>query len=358
MFWKRAKPFSLVSKLVTCYCASLFLILAFVTLTIYPSLKVLLKHAEITQQIMTLFLTKLCLRNLFIGIWVAALGSVFASYLIAKYSLKSLSAFSTDMSEMKIDPIDLTLAKDKYPKELDELAEICNEMFVKINSKFKSIKRFSTLLAHELKNPLHCLQNATEVNLSKPLSVDEYQTLLEENLEEYKNISMLIDDLLFIARNEEGLISLNIENIAAAELISPIVDYYQYLADEKNISIQLEGDLPLRVDITLFKRVMANLLDNAVKFSFPSSMIYIKSREENSKAVITIENQGPSIKQALLPYLFKEFYLSNELNRHEEQRGLGVGLKIVGSIVKAHEGEVFLKCSNNKKTVVTLVLPS
>lgn len=136
------------------------------------------------------------------------------------------------------------------------------------------------------------------------------------------------------------------------------MDYYQYLADEKSISIQLEGDLPLRVDITLFKRVMANLLDNAVKFSFPSSMIYIKSREENSKAVITIENQGPSIKQALLPYLFKEFYLSNELNRHEEQRGLGVGLKIVGSIVKAHEGEVFLKCSNNKKTVVTLVLPS
>jgi two-component system heavy metal sensor histidine kinase CusS len=311
--------------------------LGLLTALVYPSLQDIIYHAARSKLETTHLLANLCLKKLFIGIWLAAIGSVLASVIISQYNLRYLKKFSRDLAATNLDQLNGALKPNDYPKELDLLTETCNQMFAKLDNKFKELKEFSTILAHELRNPIHCLQTSTEVSLSKTLSLEEHSALLMTNLEEYKSLSSLIDNLLFLARCDQKLIPLSYESIASIALMADLVSYYQYLADEKKMTLRLEGNEDLKVDKTLFKRVLANLLDNAIKYAPPGSTVLIKTELEAEHVLISVSDSGSGFKEG-------------------EKKGLGLGLKIVRSIIDAHQGELNIK-SNKHGNTILLRLP-
>lgn len=126
--------------------------------------------------------------------------------------MKPIKKFTDELASISASSLDKRLPYEGNPKELQELAATCNNMLFRIESAFSHIKQFSASMAHELRNPIHYLQTATEITLAKPQTVETYQNVLQTHLEEYQNLNQLIENLLFLTRCEHGQLPLNLKN--------------------------------------------------------------------------------------------------------------------------------------------------
>jgi len=354
MSWKFVKPMSITHRLLLIFILSTVLMLSVLTGLIYPPLRELLQQSQINHELSSHLLTQICIKKLFVGIWLSALILFAACYLLTKKSLQPIACFTKKLASINASSLDKRFHNDGHPKELRQLAATCNEMLFRIESAFLHIKQFSASMAHELRNPVHYLQTATEITLAKPQSVEAYQHLLQTHLEEYQNLNKLIDNLLFLTRSERGMLQLKHNILSANDLIQSIVDYFQFCAEEKKIEVQVLGDAQIEVDELLFKRVIANILDNSLSYTNQGGKVII-TIEKNHHTQIKISDNGIGIEKEHLPLLCQGFY---RVNHQTEQKntGVGLGLAIAKSIMENHRGSLDITSKAHVGTTVTLTL--
>jgi two-component system heavy metal sensor histidine kinase CusS len=353
MFWKNAKPISLVAKLTILYCFSLLIIISIITGYIYYPLNEILHYSK---HIPTNFPTTLvftCIRKLFIVVGFAAALSTLLSYLITKKSLKHLYRFSSSLSKIKSHSLDTRLDSRQFPKELDKLSHTCNEMLENIQKDFCELKRFSANIAHELRNPIHYLQNTAEVTLSKPQTEVAYREMLENHFEEHQNLSVLIDNLLLLARSEYQLNAPDKAMIDMNRMVSDLIEYYSYLAEEKSIRFNVQVQNSVVADQALLKRAIANIIDNAVKFSPADSEITIQGKHYHSNYQLTVIDKGIGISNEALQSIFSPFHKQIKDNAN----GLGLGLAIAKAIIYQHGGEIDIQSNLGSGTAIIIKLP-
>lgn len=352
MFWKRVSQCSIVNRLLFIYLISIVVILGSMTWILYPPLKDLMIFSKSVHHEPAYLLTKWCFKKLFIGLWLAAGGTAIISYYLVNHSLRHIDLFSKELALIHADALEKRLTINHHPKELESLAITCNNMLSRIDAAFKHLTQFAAGIAHELRTPLHYLQNATEVTLAKPQTTDTYEQLLNTHLEEYEHLKKLIDNLLFLSRNEFGEIQLEQQQVHAKQLVQDIIEYYQCLADAKEISIHVTGDTVLLVDVTLFKQVIANILDNAIHYSQAQKTITISIQPQNtSSPTIEIRDEGLGIAPEHLPHVFQGFYRANDTS-HSHHNGLG--LAISKSIMRRHNGDITIESTLGTGTTVQL----
>ncbi len=331
------------------------LILIVITGLVYPPLKELLHVAHINHEQYNFVLTQICIKKFFIGLWVSALILICASYLVAKKSMKPIYDFAEELELINASSLDKRLKNEGHPKELRQLAATCNAMLFRIESAFLHIKQFSASMAHELRNPVHYLQTATEITLAKPQSIEAYQHLLQTHMEEYQQLTQLIDNLLFLTRSEHGQIQLNRKQLPAKDLINSIVEYYHSSALDKGIEIQVVGNARIEVDEHLFKRVISNVIDNSLKYTKQGGTILITIEEKVNHIQITIKDNGIGIAKEHLPLLCQGFYRVDH-STNNENAGIGLGLAIAKSIMTIHNGQIDIQSQPDLGTVVSLLL--
>lgn len=356
MSWKFANSMSIVNRLLLIFVTTILLILTVITVLIYPPLKELLHLAQMNQEQYHFVLAQICIKNFFIGLWVSALILICASYWVAKKSMSPVYNFSEELASINASSLDKRLKDEGHPQELRQLAVTCNAMLLRIEHAVLHIKQFSASMAHELRNPVHYLQTATEITLAKPQSIETYQNLLHSHLEEYHHLTRLIDNLLFLTRSEHGQIQLNPKSLSAKKMIHSVVEYYHATALEQGIEIQVAGDARIVVDEPLFKRVISNLIDNSLKYTQQGGTILIKIEEtETHQIQITIKDTGIGIAKEHLPLLCQGFYRVNH-STHDKYSGLGLGLAIAQSIMNIHSGQIEIESEPGQGTAVILRL--
>lgn len=334
----------------------MLLILIVITGLVYPPLKELLHVAHINHEQYNFVLTQICIKKFFIGLWVSALILICASYLVAKKSMKPIYNFAEELASINASSLDKRLKNEGHPKELRQLAATCNAMLFRIESAFLHIKQFSASMAHELRNPVHYLRTATEITLAKPQSVEAYQHLLQTHMEEYQNLTQLIDNLLFLTRSEHGQIQLNRKQLPAKDLINSIVEYYHSTALDKEIEIKVVGNARIEVDEHLFKRVISNVIDNSLKYTKRGGAIVITIEEKAHHDIqITIKDNGIGIAKEHLPLLCQGFYRVDH-STSNENIGIGLGLAIAKSIMTIHNGQIDIQSEPGLGTLVSLFL--
>ena len=291
---------------------------------------------------------------LFFGTLLAGVTGMF----IARRGLSPLRRIAVVIQRIRASQLHERLAPAKWPQELTVLATSFDEMLDRLEDSFTRLSRFSTDIAHELRTPLNNLMGETEVALTKTRNIEEYQQILESSLEEYTRLSHMIEGLLFLARAENTDIKLDLTEIEALNEIQNVLEYYDALAEERQIHVQCSGKGSVYADPLLLRRAVTNILSNAFRYSPSGTNIRIDIQEDGDQfLLISINDNGIGIEAEELNNIFERFYRTPGAKSHDT-RGSGLGLAIVKSIMDLHGGTIDVQSKPTQGTTVLLRFPT
>jgi two-component system heavy metal sensor histidine kinase CusS len=228
--------------------------------------------------------------------------------------------------------------------ELQVLSNALNQMLARLEDGFAQLSRFSEDLAHEMRTPLSNLMGHTQQSLRYSRSVEDYQNLLVSNQEEYERLARMIDSMLFLARTEHSHASLNGEFINLHDLVEQLCEYFEGIAQERDMKLINQAQGELWADPALIRRALANLLSNALRYGSPATSVIIDTLAKGDGIEVSVLNQGQPISAQHLPRLFERFYRCDPSRNQPDDSG-GLGLAIVRSIMQLHGGEVTVDSS-------------
>lgn len=282
--------------------------------------------------------------------------SLLAGEFLAGVILRPLERITRTARQITVRNLDSRIELPQAKDEIRQLAVTFNEMLEKIHNSFLSQKIFFQDVSHELRTPLAILKGEMEVALKRVRSQEEYSSILKSNLEEINRINRIIESLLFLSRFDNNEITLNREAVDAAGLLRGVLDDMDILIKSRSISVEIEAgqDIILDIDKEKFRRVFSNLLDNAVKYTPSGGWIKITLHKDKDKALIQVADNGRGISPESLPFIFDRFF---QEDKARGSGGFGLGLSIVRSIVKAHQGDIRVSSQLDKGSAFIISLP-
>jgi len=273
--------------------------------------------------------------GIIIGISVFA---ILAAWVATRQAHAPLHDLSAKISSISSDHLDLRLEESKVPAELAELVHTFNTMIIKMEGVFERLSNFSADIAHELRTPITNMITQTEVSLSKARDTDEYREILYSNLEEFEHMSKMVSDMLFLAQTDNGLIQPTFEHLRLVDEVKELFDYYEAFAEEREVELVLNGECPgMLGDKSMLRRALSNLLSNAIDHTAQGKTVVIDLDSDGKAVIVSIENSGIGITPEQLPKIFDRFFQADPSRQRE---GAGLGLAIVQSIIKVHNGSI------------------
>jgi two-component system heavy metal sensor histidine kinase CusS len=244
----------------------------------------------------------------------------------------------------------------EVPIELEDLVSSFNDMLKRIEEGFVQLSNFSADIAHELRTPVTNLTTQTEVALGQARSAEEYREVLYSNLEEFGRMSRMISGMLFLAQTENEADSLRLAEVDLAESVRGLFEYFEAWAEERGVSLELQGRAGLiRGDEEMLRRAIGNLLSNAIRYSPSGAAVTVTLSQDESRTTVQVENAGEKIPSEALHRIFDRFYRADP-SRERKGEGAGLGLAIVKSVAEAHGGTVHV-VSEDTTTRFELALP-
>lgn len=277
-------------------------------------------------------------------LWLAlAVGAALAFMLggfISERSLRPVRRLAERAAAIDVRCLDQRLgAPDIELRELQSLSAALDQMLARLAAGFAQLSRFSEDLAHEMRTPLSNLMGHTQQTLRKLRSVEEYESLLASNQEEYERLARMIDSMLFLARSEQPGAIIARDEIDLASMAAQLVDYFEGMAEERGIVFAVRASGVLRADHALVQRALANLVANALRHAAPGSTVTIAASVTPAATQISVHNRGDAIAEHHMPHLFDRFYRCDPARSKGADSG-GLGLAIVRSIMQLHGGKV------------------
>ncbi|HEY8147864.1 MAG TPA: HAMP domain-containing sensor histidine kinase, partial [Vicinamibacteria bacterium] len=194
-------------------------------------------------------------------------------------------------------------------------------------------------VAHDLRTPMMRLRAAAEAGLRTGPDARDPREALADCLEEAERVAAMLDTLMDISEAEVGAMRLSRERLELAEVVRDAVTLYSDVAEDKHIVLQSHGAprVCVSADRNRMRQVVANLLDNAIKYTPAGGRVEVQTAIEGAEAVLTVTDTGSGIPAGELPRIWERLY-RGDASRSE--RGLGLGLSLVKAIVEAHGGRV------------------
>ena len=288
---------------------------------------------------------------LFAYLLIAALG-----YVVIRRGLRPLRHMALEATKIHPASLSTRLSSDNAPQELQQLIYSFNDMLERLAEGYQRLTQFSADLAHEIRTPVGALMGHCQVALYQPRSTEEYETLLANNMEELERISRMVENILFLARATDARSVLTITSIDVSAEMTRIQEYFEGLAEEREMTLHSAGEGILYADAILFQRALSNLVANAVRYAHEGTPIVVRAEPHASGMDIHVISQGDPIPPEKLGKLFDRFYRA-DASRSEGGSSSGLGLSIVQAIMALHQGSVRVVSSAEGETRFTLTFP-
>ena len=253
---------------------------------------------------------------------------------------------------LKTGKMSLRVPVRKERGEMYELVSLFNQMLDKNDSLIQAMRNSLDNVAHDLRTPMTRLRGVAELALQGEGDLDAYREALADCMEESERVLTMLNTLMDVAEAETGVMRLEITDVSVPDIIDSIMDLYEVVAEEKAITLtdRLPQKLMIRADRTRFQQVMANLLDNAIKYSGEDGKIEISGHEEADDVVIAVTDRGIGIPPSDIHKIWDRLYRGDH---SRSRRGLGLGLSFVKAVVCAHGGTVHVAVSYTHLTLPT-----
>jgi len=294
------------------------------------------------------------LAALLFGGGLLSLVAGFAGYFLAARALTPIDGITNAARRISTDDLSARLNLPDTGDEVSRLAATFDDMLDRIESGFQREHQFTADASHELRTPLAAMQAILSVVREGKRPVAEYRQALDDLADETDRMRALVDDLLKLARGENGL-SLQLELVDLSVLLSDVADSLRPLAVAKNLKLtcNLEPNLVISGDTDQLIRLFVNLIDNAIKYT-EKGTITLTAEQTKQNIRVNFTDTGIGIPPKHLAHIFERFYRA-EASR--SSGGAGLGLAIAQQIVHAHVGEITVESTPNVGTTLSILIP-
>src|SRR5713226_7909652 len=298
--------------------------------------------------------------------WVIPIAIVLASvggYFLARKSLAPVVAMSSEAGRIGAANLHERLAVQNDRDELGHLAQSFNSLLDRLSQSFERQRRFMADASHELRTPVAILRGETEVALSQQArSLEEYRESLGVLHHEAERLTHIVEDLFTLTRADAGQYPLQPRDFYLDELVAECVHSARTLALAKKISLNFEeaSESPIHADESLLRRMILNLLDNAIKYTSEGGRVTVTCAHTAHEYVLSIADTGEGIPADLQPRIFERFFRVDKACSREENDGggAGLGLSISRWIAEAHHGRLELTRSDSTGSTFAAYLPA
>jgi heavy metal sensor kinase len=298
--------------------------------------------------------------------WAIPIAIVLASvggYFLARKSLAPVVAMSSQAGRIGAANLHERLAVQNDRDELGHLAQSFNSLLDRLSQSFERQRRFMADASHELRTPVAILRGEAEVALSQQTrSLEEYRESLGVLHQEAERLTHIVEDLFTLTRADAGQYPLQPSDFYLDELIAECVHSARTLALAKKICLNLEeaSESPIHADESLLRRMILNLLDNAIKYTPEGGRVIVAGRRAGNEYALNITDTGGGIPADLQPRIFERFFRADKARSRAENDGggAGLGLSISRWIAEAHHGRLELTRSDSAGSTFTAYLPA
>ena len=314
------------------------------------------------------------LRSVIATTIIILLSSV-CTYFLTKKALTPLQKLTSEVSQIQAQNLSTQLEVPNSKDEIAQLTSSFNEMLTRLDNAFSTQKQFSANAAHELRTPLAVLQTNLEVfeKKQKPEMV-EYQQLFTMIKEQTARLSQLVGTLLDMTNLKSVP---RTDHVSLEELVDEVFCDLDPVAEKAGISIHFDDSssqdlytdvhtpdasalnnniLNITGSYVLLYRAVYNLVENAIKYNRPNGSVTVSVKEKNGQAMILVKDTGIGISPENQKKIFDPFFRVDK-SRSRAMGGAGLGLALVDSIAREHGGSVKVLESNEKGSIIALMLP-
>lgn len=276
---------------------------------------------------------------------------------VSRRLLSPIKTMTKTVQEISFNQLDQRLDVSGSKNELKDLAQTFNDMLDRIQKSVEQQNRFVSDASHELRTPISVIQGYT--NLLARWGKDD-RKVLEESITalqgEAENMNHLIEELLFLAREDSGTLKIYKEQFKLNEVVSEIQFETSLIDSSHQIVSEKKEEFLIDADRKLIKEAIRILMDNSIKYTPEGGTIKLNCYLKNNKAVISVEDNGIGISKEDLPNIFTRFYRADK-SRAKESGGTGLGLTIAKLIIDNHSGKIDVWSKINEGTIFRIQLP-
>jgi heavy metal sensor kinase len=258
-------------------------------------------------------------------------------WLMARRALTDVEKVTQTALQISRGALDRRVPIKARGDEIERLATAFNHMLDRIGGLIREMSEMNDSIAHDLRSPLARIRGAAEMALTTKSSIDEHKAIAASMIEECDRLLGMITTMLDIAEAESGTAKLALEEVDLVRVIQGACEIFQAIAEDN--SIEMRAELPdncvVHGEPRKLQRMVANLLDNALKYTPPEGTVAVSVNETNADVAISVRDTGGGISEKDLLHVFRKFY---RCDRSRAEHGTGLGLSLVMAIAHSHGG--------------------
>ena len=293
-------------------------------------------------------------RQLVIGGPLALLLASLAGYALAGATLRPVESMRRRAAEISGSVGGSRLPEPDGDDEIARLARTLNAMLARLEESAERERRFVAEASHELRTPLASLKAELELALRRPRSPAELRAAIASAAEETDRLAALAEDLLVLARSDEGALRVEPELVPARELLETVAGRFALRAREAGVELELDAPTELegQGDRARLEQALGNLVDNALRYG--TGTVRLGASAENGSIALSVSDEGTGFPPEFLPRAFERFSRADGVR---SSGSAGLGLAIVEAVARAHGGTATAESGPAGGARVTIVLP-